>query len=149
MIPSDRVRESVPDSLSYTSWRAWLMALAVCALGGCLVAYDYGDYRPAEEGAGATGSGGGGATGGQSCDIDEEPAAGCQACLNTNCASQLSECSAVLTCKPFALCVIECCEPECFNDCDKLTTAPGKEVIGECVCNFCEAACNSVTPPCP
>ena len=149
MIPSDRVRESVLDSLSYIGWRTWLMALAICALGGCLLAYDYGDYRPADDGAGAAGSGGGSATGGQSCSVDEQPAEGCQQCLNAQCSTQLSACSDAPTCKPFALCVIECCEPECFNECDKLTTAPGKEVIGECVCNFCEAECNSVTPPCP
>ena len=149
MIPSDRVRASVPDSLSYSRWRTWLMALATCALGGCFLAYDYGEYRPAEDGAGAAGSGGGGATGGQSCSVDEEPAQGCQQCMNAQCATQLAACSDVLTCKPFSQCVIQCCEPECFTECDALTTAQGKDEINDCICNFCEAQCTTVIPACP
>jgi hypothetical protein len=114
--------------------------VAAAALGaaqamGCLLIYDYDGFEK------ETGSG--------SCDVTQEPAAGCHACVNAQCAMELQDCGNTATCQNWGECFTACCGPSCFEGCDdEFPNNLKGDVVRQCACDRCDTECAGVTPAC-
>jgi hypothetical protein len=115
---------------------AIMTALGAVHAMGCLAIYDYGGYAKADGG-------------GEACDIKEDPAKSCQACINDQCSAELQDCGGTTTCIKWGDCFVACCSPSCFDGCDdEFPNNPKGADVRQCACDRCNAECVGVLPEC-